>query len=57
MNIEFTQEDFTKLDELIQVTPFKYAYPLFIFFQNKVSKAQSVKEISEGKAQLDINGN
>jgi hypothetical protein len=40
MNIDFTQEDFRKIDEIIQVTPFKYSYPLFQFFQAKISEAQ-----------------
>lgn len=39
MNIEFSQQDLTKLDELIQATPFKYAFPLFQFFQSKVNEA------------------
>lgn len=51
MNIEFTSEDFKKLDELIGITPFKYAYPFFQFFTAKVAEAQKTQEIAEGKAQ------
>lgn len=39
MNVEFTQEDIKKLDELIQVTPFRYAYPFFQYFQGKFNEA------------------
>jgi hypothetical protein len=44
MNIEFSQQDLAKLDELIQQTPFRYAYPLFLFFNGKVKEAQERQE-------------
>jgi hypothetical protein len=55
MNIEFTQQDLQKLDELIQQTPFKYALPFFQFFQVKVKETQDRQLILEGKARTDGN--
>lgn len=55
MNIEFTQEDFKKLDELIGATPFKYAYPFFQFFTNKVAEAKKVED--DKKIQTEEDGN
>jgi hypothetical protein len=44
MNIEFTQDDFKKLDNLIGNIPFFNAYPLFHFFQGKVIEAQKAQQ-------------
>jgi len=44
MNIEFTQDDFKKLDNLIGNIPFFHAYPLFQFFQGKVIEAQKAQQ-------------
>jgi preprotein translocase subunit YajC len=41
MEIILTQDDIQKLDNLIQVTPFKYAMP---FFQFLLAKAQEARE-------------
>lgn len=41
MNITLTNEDFTKIDSMIQDMPFKYAYPLFQFFTTKINLEKS----------------
>jgi hypothetical protein len=58
MTLEFTEQDFTKLNELIQQTPFKYAYPLFQFFQGKVAEANQIAapKVSETKKKK-VDGN
>jgi len=43
MNIEFTEQDINKLNDLIKRTPFEFSYPLFLFFQGKVNEANQPK--------------
>ena len=53
MNLEFTEQDLAKLNDLIQNTPFKYAYPFFQFFQTKIAetnqKAAEVPVVTKTK--------
>lgn len=55
MQVVLTNEDLTKLDEIIQNTPFKYAAPFFQFFQAKLQeehqKAQA--QVSEKPAEIE----
>ena len=57
MNINFTEKDLEKLNEMILATPFKFAYPIFQFFQGKVNESVKAEQIAQDKAQEVDNGN
>jgi hypothetical protein len=44
MILELNDNDLKKIDSIIQETPFKYSYPLFQFFTQKIKDLHEAKK-------------
>jgi hypothetical protein len=44
MEIVLNEQDIKRVEDMIKVTPFEFAYPLFQFFRAKANEAQRIEQ-------------